>query len=411
MRQRCLIALATLPLAFPAWSAPTPAPAFEDLLASAAVTAPRLLEEAALLRAAQGRARQSSAVPNPQLGLEVENILGSAPYSGYSQAQTTLSLSQPLELAGQRGARARAGRAEVDLALARVRQAQADFAYDLAVAYAAAEFAQLRARRLAEDLARSDEDLGMARALVDAGREAPLRVAQAEAAQAAAQADLALARVEASMGLAELAGLTGDPVPYTGIQSSLLSRPTALPGQVADIVPQSPAVATARAERELADHRVRVEQKRALPSLGVSAGLRKFRGDAATAWVGGVSVSLPLFDRNGGAIAASRAERDAAEVRMTAAGLEAASAWRGALAQSVAVGNRVTATDRGELASQEAYRLARIAYEAGRAPLAELLATRRALTEAQLRALDARQARVQAEATFARLSGRTPFSE
>ena len=410
MHRRCLIALVTLPLTLPVWSAPTPAPAFEDLLATAAVTAPRLLEEAALLRAAQGRARQASAVPNPQLGVEVENVLGSAPYSGYSQAQTTVSLSQPLELAGQRGARVRAGRAEVDLAVARVRQGQADFAYDLAVAYAAAEFAQSRAARLAEDLARSDEDLRMARALVDAGREAPLRVAQAEAAQAAAQADLALARVDASMGLAALAGLVGEAVPYVGIAHSLLSRPTA-PAQSADSVPLSPAVATARAERELADRRVGVEQKRALPQLAVSVGLRKFRGDDATAWVGGLSVSLPLFDRNSGAIAASRAERDAADLRSTAAGLEAQRAWRGAQAQSLAAGSRVTAAERGELASQEAYRLARIAYEAGRAPLAELLATRRALTDAQLRALEARQARVQAEATFARLTGRAPFAE
>jgi len=40
-----------------------------------------------------------------------------------------------------------------------------------------------------------------------------------------------------------------------------------------------------------------------------------------------------------------------------------------------------------------------------------VLSARRALTEAQSRALEARIARVQAEASLARLAGRIPFAE
>ena len=127
--------------------------------------------------------------------------------------------------------------------------------------------------------------------------------------------------------------------------------------------------------------------------------------------VGGLSVSVPLFDRNRSAIAASRAQRDAAEARLLAARLETDSSKRATQAQAAAVGTRVAAAERGESVTSEAYRLARLGYEAGRTPLTELLATRRALTEARLRTIDARLARVQIEASIARLSGRIPFAE
>jgi cobalt-zinc-cadmium efflux system outer membrane protein len=61
------------------------------------------------------------------------------------------------------------------------------------------------------------------------------------------------------------------------------------------------------------------------------------------------------------------------------------------------------------MASDEAYRLARVGYEAGRTPLIEVLLTRRNLTLAQATTLEARLARIRAEAQLARLSARIPF--
>jgi cobalt-zinc-cadmium efflux system outer membrane protein len=385
-------------------------PAYEALLRQAETTAPRLAEIAATLRAAQGRAIQAAAIPNPQLGLEVENFAGKAPYGGFAHAQTTLSLSEPLEIAGQRSARVQAGRADLAFHDARSRQLRADFAYDLAIALGRAEVAQSREQLLAADLGRSEEDLRVALALVKSGREAQLRVVQAEAALAGTQADLDAARADALETLASLSSLVGAAQPYSAVGTSLLDRASPAANFAAPR-PAAPAVSAAEAERDAAEHRIRIEQKRALPVISVSLGLRRFAGEDATALVGGLSVAVPLFDRNRGAIAASRAERDSAAARLAAARLAADAAWRSASALGAASASRVSAAQRGEDAAREAYRLARIGYEAGRSLLVELLATRRALTEAQIRSLEARFARVQAEASFARLGGRIPYQE
>jgi cobalt-zinc-cadmium efflux system outer membrane protein len=145
------------------------APAFEDLLAQAATNAPRLVEGQAGLDIAKGQARQGAAWSNPVLGYEIENF-GNVASGPLSEQQTTWTLTQPIELGGERWARAAAGRADVRAAEALRIQSRADFGFDLAMAYAVAETSQRRVALLEDDLQRANENARAARAFVTAGR-------------------------------------------------------------------------------------------------------------------------------------------------------------------------------------------------------------------------------------------------
>ena len=72
---------------------------------------------------------------------------------------------------------------------------------------------------------------------------------------------------------------------------------------------------------------------------------------------------------------------------------------------------RVVAAERAMATADEGYRLARIAYEAGKAPLIELLAARHNLGVARGSILDAAVARLDARILLARLSGLTLTGE
>ena len=137
----------------------------------------------------------------------------------------------------------------------------------------------------------------------------------------------------------------------------------------------------------------------------MSVGVRQFNGDDATALVAGLSVPLPLFNRNQGAVAAARADLSAAEARANAALLEAQGAIRSSTARVAASEARLSAANQGEEAAQEAYRLARIGYEAGKLPLVELVNARRALAEARSQSIAAAVERAGARAAQARLGG------
>ena len=391
--------------AAPAWA--DPAPSLDELLRQAA-TAPRLVESGAAVQAAEARARQAGVRPNPTLSLEVENFAGSEPFDGLSGSETTLAVSQPLDIGGRRAARAGVARAETDVARARQREAAAGYAYDLTVAYADAEAAERRLVFARDALALAQEDARVARELVDAGREPELRAIQAGAAVSAARAEVEAAGAERSGTLALLTALAGAPAPFTSIAASVLDRP---PGRGGLETAASATVLAAEAEREAAARRVRVEALANRFDPTVSIGVRRLQGDEATALVAGISAPLPVFDRNRGATAAAQAELRAAEARLRVARLQAEADGASAAAQVSAAGTRVEAAVQGEAAAARAANLTRIGFEAGRLSLAEVLTARRTLAEARTRTLEARLARVRAEAALARLQGRAPSGE
>ena len=369
--------------------------------------APRLGISEAEVRRAEGLSEQARSRPNPTVSVLTENSLGSAPFSGFDRAETTLQYSQPIELGGKRSARIAAGEAGVAAARARDRDARIGYAYDLARAYAAAEIADRRIALAQDEVEQAENDLRVARALVGAGREARLRSLQAESALNAVSAKLEVARAARIAAYARLSALAGVEQPFTGLSESLLDRSPAVP-MVGPVEPlASPSYQAALAEREAADRRLVAERARATPDITASIGVRRLEYERATAVMGGISIPLHIFDRNRGNIAASTADVQAAEARLAMTRNEVRAEAQAAQALLLAAGARVMAAENGQATAEETYRLARIAYEAGKSPLAELLVARHGLGAARGVVLDARTARFEARAQLARLQGTT----
>lgn len=388
-------------------AAADPAPPFPDLLAQVQGAAPRLTEAAAGVRQAEGLARQAATRPNPTLSADVQNFSASGP--GADQRQTTFSVEQPLELGGKRRARMAAGAAGLQAARARLTQSRVDYAFDLASAYGDAEASDRQLALSQESLTLAEEDLRAARALVEAGKEAELRSLQAEAGVTSARAGLDAARSARAAAFARLTALAGSETPFTSVAESLLNRAAPSAGAGATDPLTVPAVLTAQAERDAVARRLQVERTKAIPDVTLSAGIRRFQMDGATAFVAGVSVPFPLFDRNRGNVSASLGELQAAEARLRAARLDADAALRTSVFQIGAAQTRVAAAQQSEATAAQAYRLTRIAYESGKSPLVELINARRTLAEARAQTIEAQQQRLRAVADLARLQGRAPF--
>lgn len=385
-------------------------PSFSALLARAQGSAPQLLEQMANVRAAQADVRQAGAWRNPMLDATFENL--HAPETGgVSQRQDTYALTQVFELGGKRAARIEAEQHKAVATGTRERQARLTFATQLALAYAAAEAMQERQTVAEAALERAGDDLRAAQALVKAGREAELRLAQARASAAAARAAQQSAAADATEALARLAALVGSPEPFTRIDHPFMARVVAAGAAPLWSPEQSPTLAAANAERDALAAQVRVEQKRAIPDIGVSVGVRRFAWSSDRAATVGLSASIPLFDRNRSGVDAARERANGAALRVEAARLDAVAARRAALAQAAASEQRLKAAEEGETAALEAYRLGRIGYEAGKTPLLELLSIRRALSEAQALTIDTRLARVRALAALSLAEGRLVFGE
>ena len=400
------VVVATCLLAVAGTACAQVAPPYATLLRQSA-DAPRLALSEAEIRRAEGLSEQARARPNPSVSLMTENVTGSSPYRGFDRAETTLQYNHTLELGGKRGARIEAGEAGVTASKARDQDARAAYAYDLALAYAAAEAADSRIALAQDEVEEGEADLGAARALVDAGKEARLRALQAETSLNEAKAALDLANANRIAAFARLSALTGSQTPFASLAQSVLDLGPKTPA-VGPVDPlASPYYLAAQAEREAADRRLRAEQRRAVPDVTASIGVRRLEYDNATALLGSLSLPLPIFDRNRGNIAASRAEADAAQARLAMAQNDARAEAQASAAQFHAAMARVTAALGAQATADETYRLARIAYEAGKSSIIELLAARHGLAITRGGVLDARLAAFEARARLARLTGST----
>lgn len=393
----------TAAIAGPVWA--DPAPAFEILLRQIGA-APATVEAGALLDAAEARVRQARVRPNPTLALGVDNAFGSGPYKGSGNAETTLGFTQDLELWGRRAARVGVARAEAGTASLRRDLAVVDTAGRLALVYAEAEAADRRFRLAEEALSITVADTKAARVLVEEGREPMVRGIQAESEAAAARAMLDEAQAEREAAFARLTAVAMLPAPVTLIPVSLIDQ---APTAAAVSNDGTPLVRVSEAERDAAERRIAFERVRARPDVTAALGFRRYEADRATALTLGVSMPLPLFDRNRGNIEASQAEFRAAGARLMTARQDAQADRNAAIARLYASASRVSASDAGVTAAQEAYRLSRIGFDAGRISQLELRSSRTALISARNAAIDARLARVRAEIDLARLQGRAPF--
>lgn len=382
-----------------------PAPAYEILLERIGRNAPAQVEADALLEVAEARLRQAGVRANPELALRADGVLGGKPYAGWGEAEISLDITQNLELGGRRGARVDVARAEAGVSALRRDQAGIDTVARLALTYAEAEAAERRFALAEDALTLALADARAALVLVEEGREPLLRGIQAETEAAMARAAVEGARAERDVAFARLTAEAMLPTPVTSVGAGVLDRTSPARLDAA----ASLAVRVAEAEAEAAERRIGREQAEARPNISASLGVTRYQAEDATALTVGLSMPLPLFDRNRGNIDAARAEHRAAEARVAGARLADAAERSAALARLRASASRVAAGDMGVSSAEEAYRLSRLGFEAGRISQLELRSTRVALISARDAAVEARLARVRAEIELARLQGRAPF--
>lgn len=338
-------------------------------------------------------ARQARSRPNPEVGLLVENALGSGVRSDFDSAETTLSLGFLIER-GARGRRIDVAMAGSDLLATERRIQRLDMA-----AEAARRFVTLLERQQALEDARAATQL--VEETVKAV-QARVRVAKApEAEESRALAQLARVRLdqehaehELASARLRLAALWGASVAdFASAQGDLLSPPALEPYETLhERIAQNSDFERLVSEKRVRDAEVRVAEMRAKPPWHVTAGVRRFEDNDDHAFVVGMTVPLPSRDASQGAIAEARARSAQVDAKTQAlrARLEAEVF---ALYQELSHSYKEVATLREQVLPgiERALEQSRYAYERGRYGYIEWVTAQREL-------LDVRRARLEASA-------------
>jgi cobalt-zinc-cadmium efflux system outer membrane protein len=349
--------------------------------------------EAARRRVDEARGGLSGArVPfleNPELELGLGPRFRPSPETG-SILEVDATLSQRLEIAGQRSHRIARARAEV---AASEGDAEAVLrTLDLAVATA-----YFQALAGSERLAIAQENLGLAQDLAqiatrrfEMGAATPLDVNGARIRVAEANRTLQRIRAERDVALARLHPLVGAPAGSAVEVDGELPRPgepTSFDLEVA--LRNRPEARAAQNRLEAAEAADRLASAQAVPDLRIGARYALEEGSRVV--LGLITVPLPLFQRNQGERERSRAAvaRARAEERATRA--DVLGDARQAALELERARRTLTVYDEGVLRSQsDNVVLLRRMFEAGKVSPAEVILLQRELLEGRLGYVDAR---------------------
>lgn len=262
------------------------------------------------VEAAGARARQKALPPNPSLGVDVENVIGSGDYDDADVAETTLYVTQPLELFGKRGKRGRAADLERALAESEASMLRSRVDEQVTSAFAGVLAAQDR-NVLASELV--EVVVGLQQSIeqrADSGTSASSDLDRVRAYLAEARVELKTEQARLSFARAQLAIAAGMELQSLPPLVGDLERVDP-PPELEPLMSWDGDSAVARLWQAKIDQRkAAVSYQRALrvPDVSVSAGYRRFSDTNDQAAVFYLSVPLPVFDQNRGEVDAASLE-------------------------------------------------------------------------------------------------------
>lgn len=367
-----------------------------------------LTEARHFLEAAEGRIRQAALLPNPELELEVENVAGSGEVSGTSAAETTLFLSQRIELGGKRRWRTLLARLERQGVEREYEGKIIALIAELRMTYIELLAAQERLTLQRELASLSAKLLEAVKERVRAGKVSPIEETRAHVVHASVLLQLERAERGFTAAKNHLATLWGETT------ASFERAEGAIPGifpipDLSSLLPrieQNPDLLARKAEIERSRANLTLQKSFRIPDLTVGGGVRNLQESGENAFLFGIGIPLQIFDRNQGSISEAVAETSAAEAGFRALRMERLAelheAYRN-LSQAHASASRLTEEILPN--AKSAFEAIQNGYSEGKFSLLDLIDAQRTLFEVRIERVEALAAFHQALAAVERLIG------
>ena len=344
------------------------------------------------IRAAEARALQAGFRPNPQVSFEIENIAGNGEFSGTDSMETTLALSQVIEMGGKRPLRRDVGQwrrqtIERDYELARldILSAAASRYLEVAQTQRLLAFA-----RQVVDFTRTAENVAQQRFNAGSASRAELSRARTDFMQAKlAVSNLTVRLTNARRRLASLWGETS--VDFNNVEAEIFALPPT--PEFASIqlqLEQAPQLQRFMTLERLRQAELDLAIARGRQDIEVGAGIKRVEGTGNTGLVFSFSMPLGVFNQNQGNITSARENLTKLDLEEKATRVKVFMELRNAFAQLEQARERVTLLRKQILPeAQQALMLIQEGYGDGRFSYLELVEARRQLLSFETEAVSA----------------------
>lgn len=334
--------------------------------------------------ALEGAALQAGLWRNPELDIAEEDI--GAPRDRGLQRFTTIRFSQLIELGGKRSARVTAASLARDVAIQDYEAKRWDLLAHVANVFTDVLAGQERARLAGETLQLAQTVVSTAGKRVQAGKAPPIEETKARLASSTARIEHEQAQRDLAASRKTLALIWGNPSPRFRRALGDLASPVTLPAfeALAERALQNPLALRSIKSVEQRQALMDLERARRIPDITVSAGLRRYSQFGDHTGVIGVSIPLPLFDRNQGNLREASQRLDKAVDERAATGLRLQAELAQTHESLMAAQNEIGVLREEVLPdATSAFNVAKRGYELGRFGFLEVLDAQRTLFQNQ----------------------------
>lgn len=332
-----------------------------------------------------GMQLQAAARPNPVASMRIEDLRSNT-------RESTLEVSQPIELGNKRAMRMEAADSHYDAASAALAARKAEIQADVMAAYYGVLAAQERLRLAESALQVAQRASDAASKRVQAGKVSPVEETRSRIAESGVHIELVQARSALNIARKQLAALWGEAFPGFSQAEGRLDMPETVPSleQLYGQLDHAPAMQRARLEVDTRQALAEVEKTRATPDISVTVGAKRNEELGLNQAVLGLSVPIPLFDRNQGHIQEAMSRTDKARAEAAALRIQLETAL-GRAYERLQAAQQAAGTYRTDIlpGAQSAFDAAAKGFEYGKFSFLEVLDAQRTLVQAKTQHLEA----------------------
>ena len=327
----------------------------------------------------QGDRQQASLIPNPELSWEAED-------TRRNSRTTTVMINQPIELGGKRGARIEVASRAQDAAEIELERKRNALRADVIQAFYNTSTAQQRLLLSRQSLELAQRGLHVAQGRISSGKSSPVEGTRAEVQLSEVRLELKRAEREEANAYQQLARVIGVPLPaFASVSDSSQPMPTVPePSLLLNRIGQTAELRLAKLQIDQREASLGLEKAQRIPDLTVSLGSQYDERERERVNVVGLSMPIPLFNRNQGNVLAAARRTDQARDLRNASELRLRTEIQTTLAQWNTANTEITSFNQTILpAAQSAVDTATRGFEMGKFNFLDVLDAQRTLISAR----------------------------
>ncbi|WP_242486419.1 TolC family protein [Pseudomonas sp. TH03] len=334
---------------------------------------------------AQGDRQQAGLIPNPEVSWEAED-------TRRNSRTTTVMLNQPIELGGKRGARIDVASRAQDAAGIELERKRNVLRADVIQAFYGASTAQQRLLLSRQSLELAERGVRVAQGRINSGKSSPVEGTRAEVQLSEVRLELRRAERDEASAWQQLAQVMGAPLPtFVSVSDSDRLMPAVPPAsRLLARIEDTAELRLAKLQIDQREASLGLEKAQRIPDLTVSVGSQYSELERERVNVVGLSMPIPLFNRNQGNILAAARRADQARDLRNASELRLRTEIQTTLDQWLTANTEIQSFDQSILpAAQSAVDTATRGFEMGKFNFLDVLDAQRTLISARAQYIQA----------------------